>query len=408
MDMRESTRTELRRAAQDAVREYRDGMSANIVKIAREEAETAVSEVARRLFRQLEGIEERTRHTARPAVDDRTAVRNAATSAAKTAADELRQSVTATTRADIKKHADRAAADSARQAVKKFLTSSESDRWMRDLIREEARDVYEESLTKRLQVTLGDAEPVEVSGDTHTVLPDVLLALKAGCHVFLVGPPGTGKSKMAQQAAEAFDLPFQALSLGPTTPMSKVFGYYDAHGKYHGTPFRRAFEQGGVMLLDELDAGHPGLLAELNQALALRLCAFADGLVTAHPDFRLVATGNTYGFGGDHQFTGRQALDGATLDRFAVIDVPVDNDLEQRLALAHAPTKQAEVRRVLDIVRKARVAAEEKRLPVIFSPRASIDAAKLLQAGASVEQAVRWRVTRGLSPAQRSTLGLAS
>ncbi|MFC5753010.1 AAA family ATPase [Actinomadura rugatobispora] len=253
----------------------------------------------------------------------------------------------------------------------------------------------------------GAADPVRVGGHTHAVLPDVLLALGAGCHVLLVGPAGTGKSMMARQAAEAFGQEFHALSLGPTTPMSKIFGYYDAHGHYHATPFRRAFEDGGLMLLDELDSGHPGLLAELNQALSIRSCAFADGMVTAHPDFRLVATANTYGTGGDRQYVGRQALDAATLDRFTIIDVPVDEDLEERIALAHAPSQAADARRVIEEVRRLRATAAEKRLPVMFSPRASIDAAKLLQAGASVEQAIRWRVARGMSAAHRSALELA-
>lgn len=43
----------------------------------------------------------------------------------------------------------------------------------------------------------------------------------------------------------------------------------------------------------------------------------------------------------------------------------------------------------------------------MFSPRASIDAARLLQAGASLDQAVRWRVVRGMSTAHRAALGLA-
>ncbi|MFG2088562.1 AAA family ATPase [Spirillospora sp. NPDC048824] len=253
----------------------------------------------------------------------------------------------------------------------------------------------------------GAPGPVRVGGHTHAVFPDVVLALGAGCHVLLVGPAGTGKSMMAQQAAEAFGQEFHALSLGPTTPMSKIFGYYDAHGRYHATPFRRAFEDGGLMLLDELDSGHPGLLAELNQALSIGSCAFADGMVAAHPDFHLIATANTYGTGGDRRYVGRQALDAATLDRFIVIDVPVDEELEERIALAHAPDRPDEARQVIGEVRRLRATAAEKRLPVMFSPRASIDAAKLLQGGASVEQAVTWRVVRGMSAAHRSALGIA-
>jgi MoxR-like ATPase len=213
---------------------------------------------------------------------------------------------------------------------------------------------------------------------------------------------------LATHAAQALGLALHGISLGPTTPMSKVFGYYDAHGNYHDTPFRRAFEQGGVMLLDELDNGHPGLLAELNQALALGVCAFADGMVPAHPDFRLVATANTYGTGGDRQYVGRQALDAATLDRFVTIDVPVDESLEERVAMALAPAKKRLVRQLLDEVRRLRAVAGDKQLPVMFSPRVSYDGARLLAAGATYEQVLSWRVIRGLSSSHRSALGLTS
>jgi cobaltochelatase CobS len=272
---------------------------------------------------------------------------------------------------------------------------------------EAAEKACAEFMPTPVHVTLSSGEHVEVAGETHEVLPEVLLALSARCHVLLVGPAGTGKSMLAKHCAEALGLELQAISLGPTTPMSKVFGYFDAHGEYHDTPFRRAFEHGGVMLLDELDNGHPGLLAELNQALALGVCAFADRMVTAHENFRLVATGNTYGTGGDRNFVGRQALDAATLDRFVVVDVPIDERLEERLAMALAPKRKREVRQLLTEVRRLREVAESKRLPVMFSPRACLDGAKLLAAGATYDQVLRWRVVRGLSAAHRGALGLS-
>ncbi len=272
---------------------------------------------------------------------------------------------------------------------------------------EAAEKACAEFMPTPVHVTLSSGERVEVAGETHEVLPEVLLALSARCHVLLVGPAGTGKSMLAKHCAEALGLELQAISLGPTTPMSKVFGYFDAHGEYHDTPFRRAFEHGGVMLLDELDNGHPGLLAELNQALALSVCAFADRMVTAHENFRLVATGNTYGTGGDRNFVGRQALDAATLDRFVVVDVGIDERLEERLAMALAPKRKREVRQLLTEVRRLREVAESKRLPVMFSPRACLDGAKLLAAGATYDQVLRWRVVRGLSAAHRGALGLS-
>lgn len=273
------------------------------------------------------------------------------------------------------------------------------------LVRAEIESQLPGLLPEPVQVLLPEApRPIDIEGAAHSTLPELLLALRAHCHVLLVGPAGTGKSMLAKQAAEGLGLDFHALSLGPTTPMSKVFGYYDAHGEYHGTPFRRAFEDGGVMLLDELDNGHPGLLGELNQALALRVCAFADTMVAAHPDFHLVATANTFGTGGDQRYVGRQTLDAATLDRFTMIEVPIDPKLERRLAHAHAPSKPNEVKRLLKEVQRLRGIAERKHLPVVFSPRASIDGAKLLEAGATFEQVLEWRVLRGLSEAHRNSL----
>ncbi|MDT0342331.1 AAA family ATPase [Streptomyces litchfieldiae] len=363
--MRESTRLEVRRIAREVARDVVRQASSSAA-LSRSARATVESLAARAMAERLT-----TRH-----VDDELVREIARACATQVAASSARDALTETRST--------------------FLQQA----------RDEAAKVFAEAVPPVIQGNVPGAEPVRVSGHTHEVLPDVLLVLAARCHALLVGPAGTGKSMMARQAAEAFGQEFQALSLGPTTPMSKIFGYFDAHGHYHDTPFRRAFEHGGLMLLDELDSGHPGLLAELNQALALRVCAFADGMVTAHPDFRLVATANTYGTGGDRQYVGRQALDAATLDRFVIVDVPVDERLERHVALAHAPSRQQDARFVLDEVRRLRATAAEKRLPVMFSPRASIDAAKLLEAGATVDQAIRWRVIRGMSDAHRSALGL--
>jgi cobaltochelatase CobS len=348
------------------------------------------SEAARREVTERAAESTNAANTARQEITELTAK---AAEAAQRAVDEIRTEMRtlaeeATTKAD-------AALDAARTDVV-------------ELAREAAEKAAAEYVPRPIEVRLPNGTHNQVTGHTHEVLPELLLALGARCHVLLVGPAGTGKSMLATHAAEALGLQLQAISLGPTTPMSKVFGYYDAHGNYHDTPFRRAFEHGGVMLLDELDNGHPGLLAELNQALALGVCAFADRMVTAHPDFRLVATGNTYGSGGDRQYVGRQALDAATLDRFVTMEVPVDEQLEERVAMGLAPAKKRLVRQLLTEVRRLREVAADKQLPVMFSPRVSYDGARLFAAGATYDQVMSWRVVRGLSATHRSALGLTA
>jgi MoxR-like ATPase len=429
--MRKSTRTEVRQTAEavatETVMRCADALARS--PYAERTMETTSRRVAAEVARTI--ADERVAHADEIVRAAAAAAKDTATETARQVAEETSASLAAEAAARTLKESREAVAEAlgeSREAVRETLgterrkLAEELARTRAELeevvlsagrfARDEAVRVVAEAVAEQVppvvEVRVAEADPVRVGGHSHVVLPDVLLALGAGCHVLLVGPAGTGKSMMARQTAEAFGQEFHALSLGPTTPMSKIFGYYDAHGQYHGTPFRSAFEHGGLMLLDELDSGHPGLLAELNQALSIRSCAFADGMVAAHPEFRLIATANTYGTGGDRQYVGRQALDAATLDRFVVIDVPVDEDLEERIALAHAPSRPEDTLRVIEEVRRLRATAAEKRLPVMFSPRAGIDAAKLLQAGASVEQAIRWRVVRGMSAAHRSALGLAA
>ncbi|MPZ85595.1 MAG: AAA domain-containing protein [Actinophytocola sp.] len=389
--------------AQDTVEKVRDEV-AGLADKAREEVAGLASEAA-----------DQTREAVAEARETVLTVAREATTQARDTADKAQAEVLAAAHDAAERARD--AADWARgeiavltrDATRKTRESLDSARaTVADIAREAAEKACASFVPSPIEVTLPNGRVNRVVGHKHEVLPELILALGARCHVLLVGPAGTGKSTLATQAAEGLGLALQAISLGPTTPMSKVFGYFDAHGTYHDTPFRRAFSRGGVMLFDELDNGHPGLLAELNQALALGVCAFADGMVKAHADFRVVATGNTYGTGGDRQYVGRQTLDAATLDRFVTIDVPVDEKLEERVALAHAPAKKRLVRELLNEVRRLRRVAGDKRLPVMFSPRVSIDGAKLLAAGATIEQVLRWRVIRGLSDAHRAALGLTS
>jgi MoxR-like ATPase len=229
--------------------------------------------------------------------------------------------------------------------------------------------------------------------------------LAQGLNVFLVGPAGSGKSTLAHQAADALGIAFYALSLGPTTPTSKLFGYMDAQGRYVSTPFREAYEHGGVILLDELDNGHPGLVAEINQATANGYCAFADGMVKRHADCRIVATGNTFGRGPDRLFVGRNILDAATLDRFVTMEVLIDSRLEARLARGFATDEnRATIDGWIEYVQKVRGKAEELKLPVVVSPRATIDGARLLAAGLEPERVKEIRLFAGIGTDVRQKL----
>lgn len=255
----------------------------------------------------------------------------------------------------------------------------------------------------RTVVERANGDRIELSGNTHPMVEEVITDLFAGEHVMMVGPAGTGKSTIAKNAAEALGLPFYSISLSPQTPASALLGYMDANGNCVRTMYREAYEHGGLFSLDEIDNGHASTLAVMNAGLAGDSMGFPDGMVNRHPDFRCVASANTYGKGADRKYVGRAQLDAATLDRFTIETVDVDEELES--SICHATGLDSDtVSRVLSYVRRLRANAEAKGMQVVLSPRATAGMCRLMAAGKSWDKAVQGRVRRGMSDADWSKL----
>jgi len=266
----------------------------------------------------------------------------------------------------------------------------------RDQVEQIARQVVSEVAFPTRTVVMrtdGTAKPIE--GDTHRQLGDVITNVLAGEHVMMVGPAGTGKSTIAEQTADALGLAYYSISLSPQTPASQILGYMQAEGEYVRTLFREAYEHGGLFHFDEIDNAHPSVLAVVNAALANGSMAFPDGMVKRHDDFRVIASANTYGRGANRAYVGRQAIDAATLDRFTIETIEIDEALEDALCRSTG-LESEQVDRVLQFVRKLRRNAEKKNLNVILSPRATVGMCRLLEAGRSWEAAVEARVRRGM------------
>lgn len=224
-------------------------------------------------------------------------------------------------------------------------------------------------------------------GKQHKQFAEIFQCLKAGVNVALVGPAGSGKTTVVKEAAKALELEFYSKSVSAQTGTHEFFGYQDANGNYVRTIFREAFENGGVFLLDEFDAGNPNVLAALNQATANGECAFADGMVQKHDDFIVVMAGNTFGHGANSEYVGRNKIDAATLDRFVFIHFDYDEDFETQLSTNKEWAKKIQTLRKI---------ANDKKIKTIISPRATFNGEKLLQVGMSEEQVLQLTVFKGL------------
>ena len=252
-----------------------------------------------------------------------------------------------------------------------------------------------------IRIQMPDRPEVEI-GRQHERFPLLLQTLAVGLNVLLVGPAGTGKTTAARKAAEALGLGFSCLSVGPQTSKSDLLGFIDAGGTYRESLFVQAYRDGGVFLLDEIDAGNAGVLTVLNAALAGDVMATPAGMVARSPRFLTVAGANTYGQGASRQYVGRNQLDAATLDRFAVLDWPIDEGLEASLIGLPAPAPVLDIAKGgrwnptswLARVRLVRAACEKQQVRAVISPRATVAGAALLAAGVGihwVDEMVLWR-----------------
>jgi hypothetical protein len=268
-----------------------------------------------------------------------------------------------------------------------------------DAVRRIVREEIPAPPTIRIEIP-GRPE-VEMSRQ-HERFPLLLQVLACGLNVLLVGPAGTGKTTAARKAAEALGLGFSCLSVGPQASKSDLLGFVDAGGTYRESMFVSAYRDGGVFLLDEIDAGNAGVLTVLNAALAGDVMATPIGMVSRSPRFITVAGANTYGQGASRQYVGRNQLDAATLDRFAVLDWPVDEGLEAAMVGLPAAAPVLDLGRggLIDAaawlgrVRSVRASVEKEQVRAVVSPRATVAGVSLLAAGVGrfwVEEMVLWR-----------------
>lgn len=217
----------------------------------------------------------------------------------------------------------------------------------------------------------------------HKVFSDVMDAVDAGLNVLLVGPAGAGKTHLCEQVAQALGLPFHFT--GAVASEFKLLGFKTATGEYSRTPFRDAYENGGVFLWDEMDGSSPSAMLAFNAGLANGQQDFPDSCIRRHDKFRAIASANTFGRGADRQYVGRNQLDAASLDRFAVVEMDYDEQLERALFGDTEWTAH---------VQKVRRAVAELKIRHVVSMRAIASGKALLEKGwghAKVESAVLWK-----------------
>jgi cobaltochelatase CobS len=260
-----------------------------------------------------------------------------------------------------------------------------------------------------ITVTLPDGEVIrEIPDETaHPALREVLELVSARINVLLVGPAGCGKTHLAGQVARSLGREFASISCSAGMSEGQVLGRLlpvDVGGRfvYVRADFVRLYEEGGVFLLDELDAADANTLLVLNAALAnghLWLPNRPEAPRAArHQDNVILASANTFGTGADRMYVGRSQLDESTLDRFRMGTVEIDYDAGVEEALCpDAGLRGA----ILDVRARARAA----KLRRVVSTRFLADAYKVKQTAGWSDDRILAKLTAGWSPDEKRAVG---
>lgn len=268
-----------------------------------------------------------------------------------------------------------------------------------------AKEAVQNATPRKIEVQQPGKPPVELNDRQHPVFERVLKLLGQGAHVLLVGPAGCGKTHMSQNLAKALTAKFGAIHGTAGASESSLVGWLlpgdGGRFEYTPAPFVSLYEDGdSLFLLDELDAFDPNMLLIINGALAnghLHLpIRHGKPLATKGKDARIIATANTYGTGANPMYSGRSPLDASTLDRFIVVTMDYDTDLERDIAVSQGlkPEQAGMIWELRDKVRNA-------QLRRTISTRAFFKVGAMMRAGDTFKQALDF-LMEGWSRDERS------
>lgn len=287
-----------------------------------------------------------------------------------------------------------------------------------DTMRQELSEHFEKLISelpaRRIEIVTPSQEVIDVT-EEHELFSVIYRLLDLRCHVWLVGPAGSGKTTLVERIAAKLGLEYSAESVCAQTTKSDLKGFINANGVYVPSELYKRYTTGGIMLLDEFDYGNANTSNVLNALLANDVCAFPTGMEHKHANFIAIAASNTFGTGQTRTYVGANQMNEATRDRFCFVEFPYDESLEERICGATvkarkssnpflAPGTSIDVDGWLKVVRQYRQNAETTKSRIVVSPRASKVGAKLVQCGFSREQVEEMLIFRGCDDLTKAKL----
>lgn len=169
----------------------------------------------------------------------------------------------------------------------------------------------------------------------HFSYPLVRALQAARLNVMFVGGKGTGKTTFVERLADLDDVEHTAVSCNGETGGADFYGIQKigGDGGILESRFSELLKRPSRILVDEIDGADENILLMLNRLLANRM--FYNPLTREefriHDACILFAGANTVGNGATALYGGRNAQDGAAMDRWIKVRLELDEALERKL-----------------------------------------------------------------------------
>lgn len=258
-----------------------------------------------------------------------------------------------------------------------------------------------------IKIEVGEVTVELGQGETlHAQAEKAAKILKTLHVLWLCGPTGSGKTHLAAQLATILSArAFAPYSCTQGMTEGQLLGRLGFDNIFLSTPFVDCYENGGLVLLDEYDALNDNVRLVTNSAIANEILSLPNRIdnpiADRHPDFLLVIGTNTWGYGSDDFYTGRDTIDGATQDRFALAKILLDYDPLLETSIpgfedfdpapiyeVDSPVKSipTHAERLPHVLEKIRHNTRTHLMQQEVSTRTKINAAKLRDAGFDTRQ----------------------